>query len=76
MRKLSGESLFMTTYSCKSGEGTIAFAAGMPGEIKVLNLAAGESIILQKTAFMAAERSVTLSTHFQKKIGAGLFGGG
>lgn len=73
-RSFAGESIFMTTYTAK-GNGHIAFASGYPGEIRALNLKQGESIICQKQAFMAAERSVSLSAHFQKKLGAGFFGG-
>jgi len=32
-------------------------------------------MILQKKAFLAAEAGVSLSIHFNKKIGSGLFGG-
>lgn len=74
-RKLSGESIFMTTYACDSGSGIIAFTSSFPGEIKPYQLAAGQSIICQKRAFLAAERTVTLDMHFRKKLGAGLFGG-
>ncbi|KYK37179.1 MAG: TIGR00266 family protein [Theionarchaea archaeon] len=74
-RKLAGESMFMTTYTCNSGTGLIAFTNESPGNIIPLNLGAGETIIVQKDAFMCAESSVTLEMHFRKKLGAGLFGG-
>ena len=35
----------------------------------------GEDVIVQKSAFLAAEEGVELSVFFQKKFGAGLFGG-
>jgi uncharacterized protein (TIGR00266 family) len=73
-RKMSGESIFMNTYTAKD-TGEIAFASEFPGEIRALKLNSGESIICQKDAFMAAERSVTLSAHFKTKIGFGFFGG-
>ncbi|MGD2248098.1 MAG: TIGR00266 family protein [Candidatus Methanofastidiosia archaeon] len=74
-RSLAGESLFMTTYSCNTGKGLIAFTNEVPGKIIPMELGAGQSIIVQKDAFMCAESSVTLEMHFRKKIGAGLFGG-
>ena len=43
--------------------------------IKALNIAPGKEMIVQKSAFLAAETGVELSIHFQKKIGAGFFGG-
>lgn len=74
-RKLSGESLFMTTYTCRSGVGTIAFPSSFPGNILEFNLQTGQSIICQKKAFLCAERSVQLQIHFRRNIGSGLFGG-
>ncbi len=74
-RSLSGESLFLTNYSCASGEAMITFTPEAPGSIIPVQLAAGESRICQKDAFMAAEESVTLEVHFRKKLGSGLFGG-
>jgi len=74
-RKLAGESLFMTTYTCRSGEGLVVFTPEAPGRILDFQLGAGQSLICQKDAFMCAEASVKLEMHFRKKIGAGLFGG-
>ena len=74
-RMLSGESFFMTTYTCRAPQGTITFTPEAPGKVIPLNLKAGHSMICQKDAFMCAEESVELSMHFRKKLGAGLFGG-
>jgi uncharacterized protein (TIGR00266 family) len=74
-RALSGESFFMATYKAEGGPGTIAFASSFPGSIIALDLAAGQSMVCQKKAFLAASRTVTLAVHFQKQLGAGLFGG-
>lgn len=75
MRSLAGESLFLTTYTCNSGKGIITFTPEAPGSIIPVELADGESRICQKDAFMVAEDSVTLETHFKRKLGSGLFGG-
>ena len=53
----------------------IAFTSSFPGEIKVLDIAPGQEFIVQKSAFLASEAGVNLSIHFQKRLGAGLFGG-
>ena len=53
----------------------IAFGSSFPGKIIPLSLREGESKIVQKTAFLAAEDSVQLKMHFRKKLGAGVFGG-
>ncbi|NDJ86803.1 MAG: TIGR00266 family protein [Chloroflexi bacterium] len=74
-RALSGESLFMTTYTCSAPQAMITFAPEGPGKIIPLPLEAGRSMIAQKDSFMVAEDSVQLEMHFRKKLGAGLFGG-
>lgn len=74
-RAFSGESLFMNTYTAEVSGSEIAFASSLPGSILEFNLANGESIIAQKTAFLCAEKSVDMKMHFKKKFGAGLFGG-
>jgi len=74
-RKLAGESLFMTTYTCRGDEGTIVFTPEAPGKVLDFQLEAGQSLICQRDAFMCAEESVKLEMHFRKKLGTGLFGG-
>lgn len=74
-RAVSGESLFIVDYFVNSGEGEVAFAAEFPGKIVPIDLADGQSMIVQKDAFMCAQKSVDLDMHFRKKLGAGLFGG-
>ena len=53
----------------------IAFGSSFPGQIKPITIAPGQEMILQKSAFLAAEAGVELSIHFSKKLGAGFFGG-
>jgi uncharacterized protein (TIGR00266 family) len=74
-RRLAGESFFMTTYRCNSGQALITFTPEAPGTIIPRELAAGESLICQKDAFMCAQESVNVEIHFRKKLGTGLFGG-
>ena len=74
-RTLSGESLFLTTYSCKTGQGIVTFTPEAPGSIVPVVLGHNESRICQKDAFMVAEDSVGLEIHFRRKLGTGLFGG-
>jgi uncharacterized protein (TIGR00266 family) len=73
-RSLSGGSLFVTDFTAK-GAGHVAFAPRFPGKIMPVQLAAGQSLICRKETFLCAEKSVTFAIFFQKKIGAGLFGG-
>jgi uncharacterized protein (TIGR00266 family) len=74
-RKLAGESLFMTTYTCRSGQGLVTFTPEAMGKILPFQLEAGQSLICQKDSFMVATTSVTLEMHFRKRLGTGLFGG-
>lgn len=72
-RTFSGESLFMTKYSCIKWNWIIAFCNEFPWTIMPINLAESQSIICQKDAFMVAENSVKLKTEFTKKIWIWLF---
>jgi uncharacterized protein (TIGR00266 family) len=74
-RMLAGESLFLTTYTCRGGEALVTFTPEAPGKILAMELEAGQSLICQKDAFMCAQESVKLEMHFRKKLGAGFFGG-
>ncbi|MFO8082280.1 MAG: TIGR00266 family protein [Armatimonadota bacterium] len=74
-RKISGESLFMTDYTCNSGTGFITFTPEVPGKVLVQDLAAGQSLICQRDAFMVAASSVQLDMHTHKRLGAAFFGG-
>lgn len=74
-RTFSGESLFQNIYCTKRGNGLIAFASSFPGVILPFKIDAENEIIVQKKAFLAATEKVQLSTVFNKKVSAGLFGG-
>lgn len=76
-RLLTGEGLFMTTFTNEvSGKQRVSFAAPYPGKILPIDLDSyGEKVICQKDAFLAAAKGVHIGIEFQKKIGVGLFGG-
>ena len=73
-RLFTGESMFQNRYTAH-GHGMIAFASSFPGSIRAVEIRPGHEVIVQKTAFLASEEGVELSTFFQKKLGAGFFGG-
>ena len=73
-RAFSGEAMFQNRYTSQ-GQGMIAFASSMPGQIRAFEIGPGREIICQKTAFLASTSGVTLSVHLNKKAGAGFFGG-
>ena len=74
-RMFSGESLFLNHYTAMNGQGMIAFASSFPGSIRAVELAPGQDLVCQKSAFLASTAGIELSTFFQKRIGSGLFGG-
>ena len=74
-KAFSGESMIQNHYTAVGGQGMIAFASSFPGEIRVLDITPGQEMIVQKSAFLASEAGVNLSIHFQKRLGAGFFGG-
>jgi uncharacterized protein (TIGR00266 family) len=76
-RLLTGESLFMTVFHNASGrKRKVAFGAPYPGKIVAIHLAEiGGELIAQKDSFLAAAKGVTIGIAFQRRLGAGLFGG-
>ena len=74
-RMFAGEAMFQNRYTAQGGPGMIAFAASFPGNIRPFQIRPGRELILQKRGFLAAESTVNVAVHFQKKMGAGFFGG-
>ena len=76
-RVITGESLFMTAFGNQgAGRQKVAFAAPYPGTIVPIDLNAhGRQILCQKDAFLCAAKGVSVGIAFQRKIGAGFFGG-
>ena len=73
-RLFSGESLFLNKYTAQGGKCEIALASSFPGSIRAFDVSQGEWVV-QKSGFLASENTVDLSVFFQKKLGAGIFGG-
>lgn len=76
-RVITGESLFMTLFSNGgSGRQKVAFASPYPGRIVALDLRRhGGQVLCEKDAFLCAAKGVAVGIAFQRKLGAGLFGG-
>lgn len=76
-RLLTGESLFMTTFTNKGQDKQhVSFAAPYPGKIIPMDLQElGGKVVCQKDAFLCAAKGVALGIEFQRKLGAGFFGG-
>nr|WP_295945888.1 TIGR00266 family protein [uncultured Agathobaculum sp.] len=73
-KAFSGESMFQNIYTAR-GAGMITFGSSFPGKILPVEIMPGRELIVQKNAFLASEAGVELSIHFNKKLGAGFFGG-
>ena len=77
-RLLTGESLFMTTFTNdkRVGRQKVTFAAPYAGKIIALDLSQlNNKIVCQKDAFLCAAKGVQIGIEFQRKLGTGLFGG-
>ena len=74
-KAFSGEKMFQNIYTAQGAQGTIAFASSFPGNILAIEVGPGKEIVCQKSAFLASTPGVELSIFFNKKLGAGLFGG-
>ncbi len=76
-RLVTGESLFTTVFHNEGqGKKRVAFAAPYPGRIIPMDLARlGGTLICQKDSFLCAAKGVALGIAFQRRMGAGFFGG-
>ncbi len=76
-RLITGESLFLTHFSNRGwGKKHVAFSAPYPGTIIPLNLSQlGGRIIVQKDAFLCAALGTQITITFNRRLGAGFFGG-
>lgn len=76
-RILTGESLFMTTFTnMGQGKKRVSFASPYPGKIIAMDLMEmGGKVIAQKDSFLCAAKGVTVGIEFQRRLGTGLFGG-
>src|SRR5207247_11004750 len=74
-RAMAGGTLFMTEYTAAGGEGLLAFAAKLPGQIVPLDIAPGHGYMVHRHGFMCGTIGVQFSIGFQQRRGAGVFGG-
>ena len=74
-RLFTNEHLFQNIYTSQQDGSKIAFGTSVPGSIIGIKMQPGQSIICQKSSFLASYGNIELSTFFNKKIGVGIFGG-
>ena len=73
-RMFSGESIFQNIFTASKDGDFIAISSSFPGQILAFDVSE-RGLIVQKRAFLAREQDVEMKVFFQKKIGAGFFGG-
>lgn len=76
-RVLTGESLFMTSFTNTSNDKKrVSFASPYPGKIIPIDLSKmNGKLICQKDSFLCAAKGVSIGIDFRKKLGVGFFGG-
>lgn len=74
-RMFTKEKLFQNIYTATKDNSKIAFCTCVPGSIKAVKLEKGQTLLCQKSSFLASYGNIELSTFFNKKIGVGIFGG-
>lgn len=76
-RMVTGESMFMTHFTnAGKTQARVAFAAPYPGSVVPVSLAeVGGSLVCQKDSFLCAARGTSIGISFNKRLGAGFFGG-
>ena len=76
-RLITGESLFMTHFTNRGVQKSrVAFSAPYPGTVIPLDLSQTRgSLIVQKDGFLCAAMGTKIAMHFNRKLGAGFFGG-
>ncbi len=74
-RALAGGGLFMTEFSTAGGQGAVAFAPKVPGSIVEIEVAPGRAFMIHRHGFMCGSTGAQLGMGFQRRLGAGIFGG-
>ena len=74
-KMFSGESIFQNRYTAMGGPGFITLASSFPGSILKFDISPNAPMVVQKSGFLASSAGVELSIFFNRKFGAGFFGG-
>lgn len=75
-RVVGGGTLFLTEFIAEGREPSeVAFGAKVPGTISKVEIGPGRGYLLHRHGFLCATPGVTVGTGYQRRLGAGLFGG-
>jgi len=73
-RQVSGEAMFVQYFTGLADGAVVAFGHTYPGNIIPVDVSR-QPIICQRRAFLCAFETVSYDVYFQRRIGAGFFGG-
>jgi uncharacterized protein (TIGR00266 family) len=74
-RAVGGGTLFLTEYRAHGRQGAVTFATKMPGAILPVTLEPGSGFMVHRHGFIAGTPGIEVTAGFQRKLGAGIFGG-
>ncbi len=74
-RLITRENMFLNFYTPQGGPGLLAISSNLPGSILPIEMDGSRGFILQKSSFLAATTEIQHELYFQRKLGAGFFGG-
>jgi uncharacterized protein (TIGR00266 family) len=74
-RMAGGGTLFLTEYMAQGGRGAVTFASKIPGAILPISIEPGSGFMVHRHGFIAGTPGIEVSAGFQRKLGAGVFGG-
>ena len=72
---LAGESLFSQVLTAQHGDGDVLFGAPEIGDVELVRLTHGHSLLLQKGAFLACDEHLDITMATQRSLGGALFSG-
>ncbi len=74
-RAIGGGTFFMTEYTAAGAPGMVMLNARMPGQILRVEIDPAHEYLVHRHGFLAATSGVRLDIGFQRRLGAGIFGG-
>ncbi|MGY4100697.1 AIM24 family protein [Nocardia sp. R16R-3T] len=74
-RAAAGAGWYMTEYTASKHPGRVAFAAKLPGQILPIGLGPGSEYMVHRHGFLCGTSDVRVTLSFQRRLGAGIFGG-
>jgi uncharacterized protein (TIGR00266 family) len=74
-RAVSGGGLFMTEFATAGGQGAVAFAAKVPGQIMPIEVQPGRGYLVHRHGFLCGMQGIELGMALQRSLGGGIFGG-